>query len=169
MFIIFGGLPGTGKSTIASRLAERLGAVYLRLDSVEQAIRTSGVLGEGAEIGGAGYTICYRIAADNLTIGKTVIADSVNPVKVTRDAYRSVAERTRVPVLEVEIVCSDRQEHRRRVETRQSTVDDLVLPTWQEVVDRNYEAWDRPHLEVDTAVNSVEQSVDRILHALRVR
>ena len=39
MLIIFGGLPGSGKSTIARALALRLGAVYLRIDTIEQAIR----------------------------------------------------------------------------------------------------------------------------------
>ena len=36
--LIFGGLPGTGKSTIARLLAARLGAVWLRIDSIEQAL-----------------------------------------------------------------------------------------------------------------------------------
>ncbi|AYQ44452.1 MULTISPECIES: AAA family ATPase [Burkholderia cepacia complex] len=168
MLITFSGLPGTGKSTIASRLAVRLEAVYLRIDSIEQAIRTSGVLAEGAEMGGAGYAVCYRVAADNLAIGTTVVTDSVNPLKVTRDAYRNIAARIGVPVLEIEIVCSDRQQHRQRVETRQSTTAGLVLPTWQEVVDRDYDVWDRPHLEIDTAFTSVEQCIDQILHALPV-
>lgn len=39
MLIIFSGLPGCGKSTIARALAKRLGAVYLRIDTIEQAIR----------------------------------------------------------------------------------------------------------------------------------
>jgi predicted kinase len=168
MLIIFGGLPGTGKSTLASQLADRLDAVYLRIDSIEQAIRTSGILTGGTDLRDAGYTVCYGVAADNLVIGKTVIADSVNPLKITRDAYRSVAERIGVPFLEVEIVCSDRQQHRKRVEARQSDVVGLILPTWQQVLDRDYEAWDRPHLEVDTASMTVEQSIDQILRRLPV-
>ncbi|MCI3974438.1 MULTISPECIES: AAA family ATPase [Burkholderia] len=168
MLITFSGLPGTGKSTLASRLAVRLGAVYLRVDSIEQAIRTSGILDEGAEMGGAGYAVCYSVAADNLAIGTTVVADSVNPLEVTRNAFRNIAAHIGVPVFEIEIVCSDRQQHRQRVETRQSTIAGLVLPTWQEVVDRDYNAWDRPHLQIDTAFKSVEQCVDQILRALPV-
>jgi predicted kinase len=39
MLIILGGLPGTGKTVIARELARQLGAVYLRIDSIEQVIR----------------------------------------------------------------------------------------------------------------------------------
>lgn len=38
MLIIFGGLPGTGKTTIARELARQTGAMHLRIDSIEQAI-----------------------------------------------------------------------------------------------------------------------------------
>ncbi len=39
MLIIFGGLPATGKTTIAKELARQIGATYLRIDTIEQAIR----------------------------------------------------------------------------------------------------------------------------------
>ena len=41
MLVIFAGLPGTGKTSIARDLARELGAVYLRIDSIEQAILAS--------------------------------------------------------------------------------------------------------------------------------
>jgi predicted kinase len=166
MFIIFSGLPGTGKSTIGNRLADRLGAVYLRIDSIEQAVQESEILNGSADLGAVGYQVCYRVAADNLMTGRTVVADSVNPLKLTRDAYREVAQRVGVSFLEVEVMCSDPRQHRERIGTRQSTVAGLALPTWQQVVDRVYEHWDRPHLILDTAVMSVEQSIDTILSAL---
>ena len=53
MFVIFAGLPGAGKSTIAQQLAREVGAVYLRIDSIEQAIRASGMMAPGAEMGEA--------------------------------------------------------------------------------------------------------------------
>jgi predicted kinase len=166
MFIIFSGLPGTGKSTIASRLADRLGAVYLRIDSIEQAIRSAGILSDTGDIGAAGYMVSYQVAADNLRIGRTVVADSVNPLEVTRDAYRSVARQAGVGFLEVETVCSDEEQHRKRVETRRSTVAGLALPTWHQVKARAYQGWNRPRLMLDTALLSVDQSIEEILHAL---
>lgn len=166
MFIIFAGLPGAGKSTISRLLAERLGAMYLRIDTIEQAIRSSGILPAGPDIGPAGYIAAYRIAADNLRPDRVVIADSVNPLKLTRDAYRHVAEQAGVGFLEVEVICSDVDRHRERVETRHTDVEGLTKPSWQQVEDRHYETWDRPHLVLDTAVLSVDQSVERIIFAL---
>ncbi|MGP1387028.1 MAG: AAA family ATPase [Thainema sp.] len=43
MLYIFGGLPGTGKSSLAAALAHQRQAVYVRIDTIEQAIRNSGV------------------------------------------------------------------------------------------------------------------------------
>lgn len=40
MLIIFNGLPGSGKSTVAKLLSQKINAVYLRVDTVEQAIRS---------------------------------------------------------------------------------------------------------------------------------
>jgi predicted kinase len=85
--IAFGGLPGTGKTVIARKVAREVNAVYVRIDSIEQAIRASGVLHR--TIDGAGYRVAYVIAEDNLRMGRTVVADCVNPVQITRDAWIS--------------------------------------------------------------------------------
>ena len=42
MLYIFAGLPGTGKSTLATHLAAERKAVLLRIDSIEQAARDGG-------------------------------------------------------------------------------------------------------------------------------
>ncbi len=157
MLIIFGGLPGTGKTTIARELARQIGAVHLRIDSIEQAILRSGIM--PPPINEAGYLAAYAIAEDNLRIGRTVIADSVNSLTVTRDAWLDVARSTRVSAVEVEIKCSDAGEHRGRIESRISDIAGLKLPTWQAVMSREYHPWERQHIVLDTAGRSVEQSV----------
>ncbi|MDR5757525.1 AAA family ATPase [Caballeronia sp. LZ035] len=166
MLIVFAGLPGAGKSTIAAELAKRLRAVYVRIDSIEQAIRDSGGLPNGADIGPAGYVAACRIAADNLRAGLTVIVDSVNPLNLTRDAYREVARQAGATCLDIEVVCSDVALHRCRVETRVATVPGLKLPTWDQVVKRDYEAWDPPPLRLDTAHWTVAQCVEEALAAV---
>src|SRR5579863_4669568 len=112
MLIIFGGLPGTGKTTIARELARQFGAMHLRIDSIEQAIRDC--VPVGSLFDEAGYRVAYALAEDNLRIGRTVIADSVNPLAVTRDAWLAVGRRAQAATVEVEVICSDLREHRAR-------------------------------------------------------
>lgn len=164
MLIVIGGLPGAGKTTIARELARQIGAVHIRIDSIEQAIRDSGMVRQS--IDDAGYRVGYAVAEDNLRIGRTVIADSVNPLAVTRDAWLAVANRAGVSAVEIEITCSDAMEHRQRVETRVSDVAGLRLPSWQEVVTRDYESWNRERLVIDTAGQSADQSVGMLRGAL---
>jgi predicted kinase len=153
MLIVFGGLPGTGKSSIARELARETGAMWLRIDSIEQAIRESGVV--PGSIDDAGYRAAYAIAEDNLRLDRCVIADSVNGWPMTRNAWCDVGTRPGPQIMEVEVICSDVQEHQRRVETRDSEVPGLILPDWPAVIGRDYEPWDRDHLTIDTAVKIV--------------
>ena len=164
MLIILGGLPGSGKTSIARELARQIGAVHVRIDSIEQAIRDSGALSQA--VNDAGYRVGYAVAEDNLRLGRTVIADSVNPLALTRDAWVAVASRAHVPEIEIEVTCSDAKEHRRRVEARMIDTSGLRPPTWQEVVTRDYEAWKRERLVIDTAGQSVEGSVKMLRGAL---
>ena len=106
------------------------------------------------------------MAADNLRVGRTIVADCVNPWPLTRDEWRAIAEQTSVPVLEVEIICSDKDEHRRRVESRVADIFGHRVPTWQEVVERDYSAWDRPRLVIDTGRQTVQESVRMIVSEL---
>jgi predicted kinase len=164
MLIIFGGLPGIGKTTIARELARQLGAIHVRIDSIEQAIRDSGMLSQ--PLNDTGYRVAYAITEDNLRLGRTVIADSVNPIQQTRDAWIGVAHRAQVRAAEVEVICSDPQQHRQRVETRPADITGLRLPTWEEVVSREYEPWERQHIVIDTTGRSVAESVKELREAL---
>jgi predicted kinase len=148
-------------------LARQIGAVHLRIDSMEQAMRASGVVSQ--PLNDAGYRVAYAVAEDNLGIGQMVIADSVNPLQLTRDAWVEVANRARARAIEIEVKCSDANEHRRRVETRISDIPGLMLPTWEEVVSREYLPWDREHLVIDSAGQTVEQSVNLLRELLRGR
>ncbi len=164
MLIILGGLPGSGKSTIAKALAAHLRAAYVRVDTIEQALLASGEL--TPPVNAAGYLVAYGIAADCLRSGAVVVADSVNPLGVTREAWLDVARRANNSAVEIGVICSDLTEHRRRVESRIADIPNHVQPTWQEVLDRQFEPWGAQVVVVDTAQLSVEAAVRRIVDAL---
>jgi len=42
----------------------------------------------------------------------------------------------------------------------------LILPDWRAVIGRDYHAWDRDHVTVDTAKRSVAAGVELILAAI---
>jgi len=163
MLVVFGGLPGTGKTTIAREVARRQGALYLRVDTIERSIQ-AGL--PGGEIGVAGYAVALALARENLSVGQVVVADAVNPVPEARDAWRSIAAKLPARLIEIEIVCLDTQEHQRRVEARHAaagaTTVGLAPPTWDEVLKRHYVPWNEAHWVIDTALSSADEAVAAI-------
>lgn len=155
ILIIFSGLPGSGKSTLALKLASLLSATYLRIDTLEQGLRDiCGV----SEVEGKGYQLAHRLAQENLRVGNFVIADCVNPIELTRKEWNRVAEDVGASFLNIEVVCSNKQEHRKRIESRSSPVPGLRLPTWEDVLAREYVPWDMQVCRLDTSEKSIETS-----------
>jgi predicted kinase len=172
MLIVFSGLPGTGKTTIARQLAGQTKAVYLRIDTIEDMLSTSEWVRVSDDMGPAGYEIAIAIAQDNLRAGNLVIADSFNPIALSRAGYHQAAEEIGSPWFDVHIICSDKSEHRRRVENRRAQFPEKRLPGWGKVEQRTFEPWHKPdprsYIELDTAELSAEDCVAAILERLRL-
>ena len=159
---IFSGLPGTGKTTLSKRLAQALGAVHLRIDTIEQGLRDLC----GIKVEGEGYRMAYRITADNLQLGMDVIADSCNPIELTRREWEQVADNNGAVFINIEIVCSDDSEHRHRVESRISNISGLKLPTWNDVINREYHNWTKDRIVIDTAGQSESKCLEALMLAI---
>ena len=158
VLFILSGLPAAGKSTLAKLVAEEYHAVYLRVDTIEQGLRDLC----NFDVQGEGYRLAYRIADDNLKLKHGVVADSCNPIMLTRREWREVATRNNSRFIHIEIVCSDRDEHRKRVETRKSDVEGLTLPAWDEVENREYHSWETERIVINTARKSIEESFEEL-------
>ena len=159
---IFSGLPGSGKTRLSQALARHLPAVHLRIDTIEQALRDLC----GIDVEGEGYRLAYRVAADNLRLGFDVIVDSCNPIRLTRDEYEDVARSAGADFRNIEVVCSDEDEHRRRVESRDSDIPGLKLPSWEDVRRREFHPWHKERIVVDTAAKTADESLAELVAAL---
>ena len=159
---IFSGLPGVGKSTLAAGLSRHIGASYLRVDAIEQSLKDICKL----DIYSEGYQLAYRLASDSLYQGLDVVGDSCNLVPESRVEWEQAAVITKAQYINIEIFCSDKNEHKTRIENRQPTVKGLALPTWENVQNRAYHAWDKPIISIDTAGQSSEQSLKQLLSKL---
>lgn len=140
VLVVLAGRPGTGKTTLARRLAAGLRAAYVRIDAIETAVVRCGLA--QPPVGPVGYVAAHEIAASTLSAGVPVVIDAVNPVAEAREGWSSLAHRTRARLHTFETVLPDQQEHRRRVMRRQPDMDGQSVPTWEEVQAGTYLPWD---------------------------
>jgi predicted kinase len=159
MFVVFAGLPGVGKSVLSRAVADTLGATYVRVDSIEAAIVTHLVPFENNPVG---YFVAGAVASDQLRSGRDVVLDAVNDVEASRQGWVDLGGSFDSPPRFVEVVCTDADEHRRRVEGRSGEMPGHVVPTWEQVQRRDYEPWRHERLVVDN-LGSPEPHVARIL------
>nr|WP_297992015.1 AAA family ATPase [uncultured Actinomyces sp.] len=155
---VVGGLPAVGKTAVCREIL-RLRAesqspdgppTWLRIDSIEQALRDSGEMLPGMPAG-AGYYAAAAVARDVLASGGDVLVECVNPLPITRRLWEETASAVDARFLTVELICSDAAEHRRRARQRAGDIEGLELPTWQEITHRDYAPWPEADLHLDTA------------------
>jgi len=81
-----------------------------------------------------------------------VIIDAVNGVEPARDQWRRLAHRRRVPLSFIEVVCSDLDLHRQRLERRRREIEGFYEPTWASVEARRagFDNWREDRLILDS-------------------
>lgn len=151
VLVVLAGRPGTGKTTLARKLAAALQAAYLRIDAIETAVVRCGLA--QPPVGPVGYAVAHEVAASTLSAGVTVVADAVNPVAEARQGWRDLAFRTGAHLHVFETFLADQDEHRRRVMQRRPDMDGQSVPTWEQVEAASYAPWDEardgPRIAID--------------------
>ena len=151
--IIFSGLPGTGKSTLAEAVSKVLGIPVFAKDRLEATLLRCGLKPSSADksLGFASYELLTVLAERQLVLRQSVILDSVAATKTIRSAWYQLAEQYRANCRIIECVCSDESFHRSRLEQRQRNIPGWHELEWSEVdgVRRYYSPWEGEHLVLD--------------------
>ena len=162
------GLPGAGKSTIAEVVGNRLGYAVLSVDPIESAILSAGIDSD-QPTGLAAYLVAEAIADAALGNGQAIIVDAVNAVNPAREQWVALAKKHSDSLRFIEVVCSDVELHRSRIEARGRNLAHLEAPTWHAVEQSldEYDEWSGPSAEVERltldSVEPLEVLVDRAL------
>ena len=153
--IIFSGLPGTGKSTLAEALGREFGVPVFAKDWLEATLLRSGwkpVTGDKA-LGFFGYELLTTLANRQLMLGQSVILDSVAASENIRNIWRQLSVQYQARYRVVECICSDETLHRLRLQERKRDIPGWHELEWSEVerVKRYYSPWEEERLVLDMA------------------
>ena len=169
-FIVFTGLPGTGKSSIAEAVARELGIPVFAKDWLEATLIRCELkpAEDGPPLGSAGYQLLTTLAERQLRLGQSVILDSVASTLSIRAEWRTLAQTYHAEWHVIECICSDEAAQRERMKVRRRHIPGWHELDWSEVerVRAYYAPWDEKRLILD-AGNLLEENIAAARRYLR--
>lgn len=157
--ILLSGLPGSGKSTVAESVAEKLRLPIFSVDPIEAAIIKSGI-DKSFETGLAAYLVAESLAIEQFKLGSSVVIDAVNAEEEAKNVWRDLAKKQNATLIIIECATSDIELHKRRIEARVRNLHGIPEITWERVEERRkaYTPWKEQTLKIDTA-NALETNI----------
>ncbi len=151
--IVFSGLPGTGKSSLAEEVGKSLGIPVFAKDWLEATLVRSGLKppNEDKSLGFAGYELLTLLTERQLMLGQSAILDSVAGSQTIRSTWCHLAERYGADWRVIECICSDESIHRSRLDSRKRNIPGWHELEWTEVerVKGYYSPWEGERLVLD--------------------
>lgn len=164
--IVFSGLPGTGKSTLAEALGNYLTVPVFAKDWLEATLVRSDLVPShpNKPLGSAGYELLTMLAERQLMLGQSVILDSVASTQTIRDAWKRLSEQYQADWRVIECICSDEAVHLQKIGERQRKIPGWHELKWQDVekVKGYFVPWEGERLILDM-MNPFAQNLSRLI------
>jgi len=158
--IQFSGLPGTGKSTLARKVATKFRFPLLNKDHFEGVLYRAN-LTDGGSI--HGYNLLLETAELQLSLGVSIILDAVFPREGFRRRVRDMAAQNEAQLYIIHTFCSDETIHQERLIKRVSQVPWSPV-TWERAKEIRsfYKTWQQDEALFLDAINPPENNFQAI-------
>ncbi|MBI5666398.1 MAG: ATP-binding protein [Chloroflexi bacterium] len=163
--ILFAGMPGSGKTTLARLVARRLHVPVFAKDRVQRVLRDHHLADAST---GDGYYLILDMADEQLSLGLSAILDATFPLDHFRTTASEIAARYRANFCAIYCTCSDDAVWRDRMKTRVQYVPGWKPVGWEDVERMRdyYQPWKDNALVADS-LYSPEENLPRILEYIQ--
>lgn len=158
--VIFSGLPGTGKSTLADKLARKLHCPLLRIDDV---------IGDVPEDAGIAFwdskvKILLDLVETQLELGLDVVADSVF-MNMDRQHAQQLARKYNARFLPIYVFVSDEKAWEQRITVRYDELNNKDVATWERVQHQReyFREWEPQTALFIDSINALDQNFAKVL------
>ncbi|HET9905686.1 MAG TPA: AAA family ATPase [Anaerolineales bacterium] len=159
--VIFSGLPGTGKSTLANRLARELRWPLLCIDDVVGEVPEN----TGIPFWDSKVKILLRLTEVQLDLGLNVIVDSVF-MNMDRHHAQELARKYDARFLPIYVHVSDDRVWEQRVTARYDEMNNKDVATWERIQHQreHFRDWEPGTALFIDSLHSVDQNYEMILN-----
>lgn len=165
VLVLLSGLPGTGKSYLAWRLAEKFPLVIVESDRVRKTLFPEPTY--SAEESQTVHRTCHRLVAYFLEQGRDVLYDATNLGEFHREFVYHIAEEKGARLVVVRTVAPPQVVEKRLSHNSERGASEANWEVYLELA-KNEEPIARPHLVVDTTQDA-DQALAKVLRAIKRR